>query len=221
MIEKYKIRTRRNGLILFIWSCFFFLSSQAQDSDFSVWSNAGIEHKVTKDLTLGGNMEFRTKEQFKEIDRWGAVINGSYRLLPALKLSAGYEFHYRNRNEKGWKARQRYHIGATGEVRWSPFKFSLRERFQHTWDKEKTDLHLRSQLKAAYAPHGRDVSPYAAIEFYNKLNDGFNLSRTRYQAGVEWQLSHRWEVEIYYLYQSESDRKKHILGLGGTYVFSR
>lgn len=216
MNEKNKIKTGRNSFILFIVSCFFLLSAQGQDSDFSVWSNAGVEHKVTKDLTLSGNMEFRTKEQFKEVDRWGAVINGSYRLLPTLKLSAGYEFHYRNRDEKGWKARQRYHIGATGETRWSQLKFSLRERFQHTWDKEKTDLHLRSQLKVAYVPHG-DISPYAAIEFYNKLNDGFDLSRTRYQAGVEWQLSFRWKMDIYYLYQLESNRKKHILGLGCTY----
>lgn len=219
MIEKKDITKTRNSLFLFIAGCFLFLPGKAQNSDFSVWSNMGIKHPMTKNFTLGGNIEFRTKEQFKEIDRWAAVINGSYRLSPALKLSAGYEFHYRNRNEKGWKARQRYHIGATEKIRCSLFKFSLRERFQHTWDKEKTDFHLRSQLKAAYVPRSGEVSPYAAVEFYNKLNDGFHLSRTRYQAGVEWQLSPQWEMEAYYLYQSESDRKKHISGLECTYSF--
>lgn len=209
----------KNRLLYFLAGCFFFLSVPAQDSDFSLWSKFQAEHKVTNNFTLGGGMEFRTKEQFKEIDRWGAVISGSYRLLPGLKLGAGYELHYRYRNAQGWKTRQRYNIGLTGEARLSPLKLSLRERFQHTWDKEKTDLHLRSQLKVAYAPSKGNVSPYAAVELYNKLNDGFDLSRTRYQAGAEWKISSQWKMDIYYLYQSESDRKKHILGLDCTYRF--
>lgn len=218
MIEKKYIK-RRNSFITFLAGCFFFLSGKAQDSDFSVWSNAGIEHKITNHFTLGGGMEFRTKEQFKEIDRWAVIINGSYRLLPMLKLDAGYELHYRYRNAQGWKTRQRYNFGLTGERRWAHLKFSLRERFQHTWERKKTDLDLRSQLKVAYAPPKGNISPYAAIELYNKLNDGFNLSRTRYRAGAQWEISSRWKMDIYYLYQSESDRKKHILGLECTYRF--
>lgn len=219
MNETKNIKNLRNNLVLLILGCFFFLPAKAQDSDFSLWSKLAAEHKVTKNLTLGGGMEFRTKKQFKEIDRWAAVINGSYRLLPALKLDAGYELHYRYRNAKGWKTRQRYFFGATGETRWSRMKFSLRERFQYTWDKEKTDLHLRSQVKVAYPLRKGKVSPYAAIELYNKLNDGFDLSRTRYQGGVNWQPSSRWKLDTYYLYQSESDKKKHIWGVEFTYSF--
>lgn len=219
MIKEKKTKRVRNSLIILVLSCFFFLPAKAQESDFSVWSKLEAKHKVTKDFTLGGGMEFRTKEQLKEIDRWAAVISGSYQLLPALKVDAGYEFHYRYRNAKGWKTRQRYRIGLTGETRWSSFKLSLRERFQHTWDKEKTDLHLRSQLKVAYAPRRWNVSPYAAIEVYNKLNDGFDLSRTRYRAGAAWDISSQWKMDLYYLYQSEDDRKKHILGVECTYSF--
>ncbi|WP_455664264.1 DUF2490 domain-containing protein [Phocaeicola sp.] len=219
MNEKKNINKVRDSLVLILLGCFFFLPSQAQDHDFSVWSSLNAEHKVSKNFTLNGGMEFRTKEQLKEIDRWAATINGSYRILPALKLGAGYELHYRYRNEKGWKIRQRYHVGVTGEARWSQLKFSLRERFQQTWEKEKTDFHLRSQLKVAYTPHKGNISPYAAIEFYNKLNDGFDLSRTRYRAGGEWQISSRWNMDLYYLYQSESDRKKHVMGIECAYSF--
>lgn len=218
MNKKTNIKKRRS-LVLSMLGCFFFLPSPAQDSDFSIWSKMGAKHKVTKDFTLSGNIEFRTKEQLKEIDRWAAVINGSYRLLPALKLDGGYELHYRYRNEKGWKIRQRYNVGVTGEVQCFQLKLSLRERYQHTWDQEKTDFHLRSQLKMAYVPHKGNISPYASIELYNKLNDEFDLSRTRYRAGAEWEFSSEWEMELYYLYQSESDRKKHILGIECTYSF--
>lgn len=218
MKERNRMK-RKNNLVLIVLGCLFFLPCQAQDSDFSIWSKVGAKHKVTKDFALGGNIEFRTKEQLKEIDRWAAVINGSYRLLPALKLDGGYELHYRYRNEKGWKIRQRYNVGVTGEVRHSWLKLSLRERYQHTWDQEKTEFHLRSLLKMAYAPRKGNISPYVSLELYNKLNDGFDLSRTRYQAGAEWEVSSQWEMELYYLYQSESDRKKHILGIECTYSF--
>lgn len=219
MIKEKNVKRVRTGFVFLVLSCIFFLPAQAQESDFSIWSKLEAEHKVTKELTVGGGMEFRTKEQLKEIDRWAAVINGSYRLLPVLKVDAGYEFHYRYRNAQGWKTRQRYRIGATGEARWASLKLSLRERFQHTWDKEKTEFHLRSQLKVAYAPNKGNIAPYAAIELYNKLNDGFDLSRTRYQGGAAWDISSQWEMNLYYMYQSEKNRKKHILGIECTYSF--
>lgn len=220
MIDSKDLKRTGSRLAALLAGCFFLLPGKAQDnSDFSLWSKLKAEHKVTKAFALTAGAEFRTKEQFKEVDRWAAIISGSYRLLPAVKVDAGYEFHYRYRNEKGWKTRHRYYLGGTGELRLSQIKLSLRERFQQTWDKDKTDYHLRSRLKAAYVPRRGSVSPYASIEIYNKLNDGFDLSRTRYRAGASWEMSSQWKLDLYYMYQSETDRKKHVMGVEFNYHF--
>lgn len=202
-------------LFLLILSGLPFLTVQAQDNDFAIWSTFGVKHKFTPELTLGGNLEFRTKDHLKETDRWGIALNGSYQLSRIFKAEAGYEFHYRNRNEQGWKIRQRYSFGLAASMKWANFRFSLRERFQQTWSQEKNELHLRSLLKVGYVPSKGMVSPYGSLEFYNSLKGDpfFDLSRIRYRGGAEWKLSRKWGMDTYFLYQWESGKNKYVLGL--------
>ena len=99
--------------------------AQAQDdTDFGVWSKMKVSHALDKRFSLESGLEFRTKEQFQEVDRWAGFVGASYKALPFLKLQAGYEYHYRYRNAKGWKSRQRYHLGATGELKLPSWKLS-------------------------------------------------------------------------------------------------
>ncbi|EJW93761.1 hypothetical protein, secreted [gut metagenome] len=209
------------GLLALLFLCSgATVPAQAQDdTDFGVWSKMKVSHSLDKRFSLEGGLEFRTKEQFQEVDRWAGFVGASYKALPFLKLQAGYEYHYRYRNAKGWKSRQRYHLGATGELKLPSWKLSLRERFQHTWEPSKDDFHLRSQVKAAYVPQNSRLSPYASLEIYNHLNDGFDLSRTRYRLGSTWKLSRAWQVDLYYMYQYETARKKHVFGIEGSYSF--
>lgn len=50
------------------------------------------------------------KDDLGKTDRWGLDVGGAYSVLPFLKVAAGYEIHYRNRGEAGWKFRHRYHL---------------------------------------------------------------------------------------------------------------
>lgn len=208
-------KKRARILSLLILSCLSLLTVQAQENDFAVWSTFGVKHKFTPALTVGGNLEFRTKDHLKETDRWGIALNGSYQLSRIFKAEAGYEFHYRNRDAQGWKIRQRYSFGLAASMKWTNFRFSLRERFQQTWSQEKNELHLRSLLKVGYVPSKGIVSPYGSLEFYNSLNGNpfFDLSRVRYRAGTEWKLSQKWGIDTYFLYQKEGSKNKYVLGL--------
>lgn len=205
----------RKALLLLLLSVLPLGYATAQENDFAIWSTWGVKHKFTPDLTLGGNIEFRTKDHLKETDRWGVALNASYQLSRVFKAEAGYEFHYRNRDEKGWQIRQRYSVGVAGTLQWQRFRLSLRERFQQTWNREVNELHLRSLLKVAYVPSRGIISPYGSLEFYNNLNESpfFDLSRVRYRAGTEWKLSKRWGIDTYLLYQWESNRNKYVLGV--------
>lgn len=100
-------------------------------------------------------------------------------------------------------------------------KIALRERFQQTFDRGDSKARLRSRLKLAYAPEKGIVSPYFSIEIYQSLDDApfWRADRMRYRPGVEIALAKRWALDIFYCYQYESPKGKHIAGVEIGYSF--
>ena len=138
-----------------------------------------------------------------------------------LKAEAGYEIHHRDRGNEGWKFRHRYRVGATGSVKWQHFNFSLRERFQQTFSNGNVESRLRSRLKAGYSPQRGIVSPYFSIELYQAIGDAafWDVARMRYRPGVEIDITDRWSLDVFYCYQYEPDKKKHIAGVECSFTF--
>ena len=93
--------------------------------------------------------------------------------------------------EAGWKFRYRYHADGTLSAKWMRMKFALRERFQHTWNREEKEFRLRSRLKISYDIRHCKAEPYASVEMYNGLGrgEGFGVARMRYRAGVTLNLT--------------------------------
>ena len=178
-------------IVLWVVSSF---SLRAQEKDFATWANAGFEYKLKPAFTVSGGLEWRTKDDLGKTDRWGLKVGGSYKLLPFLKLGAGYETHYRNR-------------GADG--------------FQHTFDGHRDEFRLRSRAKFAYDIPKCKLEPYASAEMYNGLNktEHFGVKRMRYRGGITLPLSERWEVDIFYCRQWEKDKRKDIVGVECVYSF--
>ncbi len=198
------------------------LMARAQDADYTTWLKMGVEYEVNPRLSISGGWEWRTKNDLHATDRMGWDVAAKYELLPFLKLGGGYEIHYRNRGEEGWKFRHRYHADGTLSTRWMRLKIALRERFQHTWDREETELRLRSRLKLAYDIRHCKIEPYASVEMYNGLQSGekFDIVRMRYRSGLTLPLfSDRWEADVFYCRQWEHDGKKNIFGIDCVYKF--
>lgn len=200
---------------------FTFSSLQAQEKDFATWANVGFDYKVKPAFVISGAMEWRTKDNLSATDRIGMNIGGQYTLLPFLKVGAGYEVHYRNRGEDGWKFRHRYRLDGTLSTRVRQLKFSLRERFQHTFDENSDVFHLRSRAMVAYDLSNSKLEPYVSIEMYNGLNRGadFEIQRMRYRGGISFPLSSRWEADVFYLRQWEKSKQKNVIGVECTYSF--
>lgn len=197
---------------------------RAQRPDFTTWLNVGAEYELKKSgFTLESGLEWRTKDHFRQTDRVGWNVDGSYQLLPWLKVGMGYELHLRNLDEEEWGFRHRYKLQATLSARvWSRLKVSLREKFQHTLDgDEENELRLRTRLKLAYDVPRSGLEPYVSVEMYNGLARGehFDVPRMRYRGGLEFPVIGRWEGELFYIYQDELDKSKHVLGVGCVYKF--
>ena len=139
---------------------------RAQRPDFTTWLNVGAEYELKKSgFTLESGLEWRTKDHFRQTDRVGWNVDGSYQLLPWLKVGMGYELHLRNLDEEEWGFRHRYKLQATLSARvWSRLKVSLREKFQHTLDgDEENELRLRTRLKLAYDVPRSGLEPYVSV----------------------------------------------------------
>lgn len=210
-----------------IGMCIFLLGTTtcsvcAQETDYTTWMKMGVEYGLNERLDLSAGLEWRTEDHLQATDRWGVDVATKYAVLSFLKLGAGYEVHYLNRGADGWKFRHRYHADGTLSARWLRLKFSLRERFQHTWSEVENELRLRSRFKLAYDIARCKVEPYASVEMYNSLHrgEGFDIVRMRYRAGLSVPLfSDSWEADVFYCRQWESKRQKNIFGADVVYKF--
>ena len=90
----------------------------AQRPDFTTWLNLGAEYELQHSgFTLESGLEWRTEDRFRQTDRVGWNVDGSYKLLPWLKVGMGYELHLRNLDEEEWGFRHRYKLQATLSTR--------------------------------------------------------------------------------------------------------
>lgn len=193
----------------------------AQSDDFAVRTKFKVNHKIDPRFSVFGDLEFRTEDHSRAVDRFGLAFGGDYNVYPFLKLSLGYETHYRNLGESEWKFRHRYHVGATASFQYQWLKVSLRERFQQTFDRGDSEMRLRSRLKLSYAPSKGIVSPYFSVEIYQSLGDTpfWRAARMRYRPGVEFELAKQWSLDTFYCYQYASGHGIHIAGIEVTYSF--
>lgn len=208
------------GIFLLLWG--LACAVHAQKADYTTWAKMGIEYGINDRLDLVSGLEWRTEDHLRATDRLGLDAGLKYALLSFLKLGGGYEIHYRNRGEDGWKFRHRYHADVTLSARWMRMKFALRERFQHTWDDVENELRLRSRFKLSYDIPRCKVEPYASVEMYNSLHrdEEFDVVRMRYRAGFTLPLfSKNWEADVFYCRQKEDDGRKNIFGVDCVYKF--
>ncbi len=133
-------------------------ATYAETNDGGLWLSAGAEKKIGKKTEVSIDADFRTRNDFKTVDRWSAGISGSYKLTKWLKADAGYTLLYYNRQEKltmhdnplsdeplynnwrpsYWSAAHRFNASLTGSVKFGNIGLSLRERWQYTSRPAKT-----------------------------------------------------------------------------------
>src|SRR5574344_364364 len=71
----------------------FYLSlavcSYSQNSNFGVWTTIGAEKKINKKLSLDADLEMRTRDNIKSVDRWSGTVDMSYNLYKFIKGERG------------------------------------------------------------------------------------------------------------------------------------
>ena len=121
--------------------------------------SAGADKKIDRKLSIGAEAAFRTRNDFRTVDRWSGSLSASYKFNKWLKADAAYTLLYGNNRESitynydtngvvtgynnwrpsYWNTRHRLNASLTADYKFSNnLHFSLRERWQYTYRPEKT-----------------------------------------------------------------------------------
>lgn len=133
---------------------------KAQSDEFGTWTNVSLDKKLSKQFSLGTELELRTDNNLKNIDRWSAGISVDYRLAKWLKTSAGYTYLYdyhpevytyqddgdlNKRTMTYFGSRHRLNASLTASKDFGKLNVSLRERWQYTYRPEQENKRMDYQ----------------------------------------------------------------------------
>lgn len=134
---------RQKIILTLILTLPFTLTSHAQ----AVWTSAGIDFKIYKQLSGYVEAEYRTHNKLQSTERWAGAIGLDYKPIKYLKTTIGYNYIHDHSLEettkKGnivppyWLPKHRANVSVTGMYEWKGLKVSLRERYQYTFNNEK------------------------------------------------------------------------------------
>lgn len=147
-------RSKRKQLAaLLLLVCAALAPLQLLADDTGLILSAGASKKIKKGLNVDVEAEFRSRNDFRTADRVSVGAGISYKLLPWLKASGGYDLLIDNNHEKltfqdngvdynnwrpsYWGVRHRFNVTLTGSYKVNRVEFSLRERWQYTYRPSK------------------------------------------------------------------------------------
>lgn len=145
-------RCKRKRLILLLLLFTALMPTGLQADDSGLILSAEASRKIRKGLNVSIEAEFRSRNDFRTAERVSLGASVSYKLLPWLKASGGYnllfdnnreeityndEMSYNNWRPSYWGVRHRFNVSLTASYKVRRVEFSLRERWQYTYRPEK------------------------------------------------------------------------------------
>jgi hypothetical protein len=144
-------------------------AARAQDG-FGLWTSAELSKKVSRGFKLSVEGDFRMDDNLKTVDRWDLGVGADVRLLSFLRFGAeyiylrnynpattkiksvadyddGYYVLNRNSYASSWSHRHRFCMDLTASVTKSRFTFSLRERYQYTYEGSRSVARTKDALR--------------------------------------------------------------------------
>ena len=215
-------------------------SSWAQGDDFGTILSVEADKKINKKFTVGLEAEMRTRDDVKTVDRWSGGIQAAYKVLPWLKVSAGYTLLYDNNErisyyEEGdgkvnkgivsagdpkkcaqyWGVRHRFNVSLTGSQKIGGLTLSLRERWQYTYRPEYTVSQRWSFYDEDYDGEEHTYRGKGKNVLRSKLEAEYKISGFPVTPYASVELFNAWNLEKV-RYTAGGDykiNKKHVVGM--------
>ena len=204
------------GLILMAVALMLGARPVCAQSEGGLILSAGAEKKVNKQLSVGVEADFRTRNDFKTVDRWSGSLGADYKLAKWLKADVGYTLLNSNFREKVteytsskgndklkwrpsyWGLRHRLHASLTANHKvWGDLRLSLRERWQYTYRPEKSverwkldSSDYTMELDDDYARDGKGKN-----QLRSRLQLSWDKKRALLTPFASAEFYHSWAIE--------------------------
>ncbi len=143
--------------------------SQGSKDDFGVWMAVGLQKQLPRNLTVGVDGEWRTRDNSKKVDRLSIGFNVNYKVNKYLRLGVAYSFldsfkdggvKVKYRDEEGlvinnikythdyWRPQHRVYVDISPTIKvLGMLRLTLRERYQYSHVKGVTVARDKYDLK--------------------------------------------------------------------------
>ncbi len=213
----------------------------------SIWTEADIRKSIGKQWGMTAGIEYRTTDRLSATDRVSFGLSGDYKhQYFKIDVGYNFIIAYAQKSvtKRGniipayHTYRHRAFASVSSKLNVGDFELSLRERYVFThregkwvpkysadgtkpkdneWIASKNKHILRSRLQGEYKIKKSDFHPYASVEFYDNLSDGFALEKVRYTLGSEYRINRHNRVELYYRFiqgTAVGEDNLNVIGIG-------
>lgn len=193
-----------------------------EEIESGIWTYVEVDKRIGKKLDLATELELRTLDMGKDIDRVSISADVNYRLIKPLKVGVGYSFIYKNDFKyDDFQPRNRFYAHLNGRHKFGNLTVSLRERIQLTTKDESDrieykkdgvtvkgidtyrvnpDISWKNRLKLTYNIKKFPITPSASFETYYLMNDpdlGGYFSDFKSTVSFDYKINKRNSFEIF------------------------
>jgi hypothetical protein len=209
------------------------VASYAQREDAALWMSMSADKNINKKTAWHLTTQTRINDNFRRYDYSYIDFGIDRKLSKRWNGQIAYVLNAKNDLAYGMLFRHQFYANATYGKNFGDFKISDRHQVQTQIEDlnfEETggfpDLFYRNKLSVKWRGP-ENFTPYLSSEVYFRINHPRahenTLYRIRYFAGVEWEISKRKSLDIYYLHQRQSTRTGiaiiHVIGLRYNFSF--
>lgn len=218
-------------LPLFIVLIFAFGNLRAQVNDAGLWTSYSLEKKLSQAWSASFSQELRLNENMSEAGTFFSDAGVTYKFNKRVKLSFNYRYSDKRNMDDSYSQRHRFYVDVTMREKLKPFIFTGRIRFQQQFEDIFTSenglvpqRYIRPKLTCKL-DLDKAFAPFISAEYFNPMtcDRTFYLDKSRYMAGIDYQISSSGTLELFYLIQSELNQKNpltdYVVGLGYSLEF--
>ncbi len=226
-------------IFLFLEFGFVSFSCAQSGDDAQFWMYFKLEKKVYKNLSIALSQQTRITQNFSTLSYGFIDVGPRYKLNKYFHFGASYvygindDFYRKNYSRKMLSNRHQYYGYVSIHYSYRRWEIINRCMIQgqvkdiYTSDNGFIpDYYYRNKTTVEYEIT-KKIIPYFSTDIYYLINDnsqyGNQVNRVRYYLGVNYRLSKRSNIDLYYLIQKAYNSKfyeiEYVVGLNYNYKF--
>ena len=179
----------------------------AHADDLGMWLGATIEKKLSKQMSVAVDGEWRLRDNISATDRFSVGVEADYKIMPWLKADAGYKYLHsrqpRALSNSGnyiyntyWYPRHRIFASLEGTWKLKRLKLSLRERWQYTYRPEFVRHRMNiNELSSGYGTVSDNAKEGKAQNYLrSRLSAEYNIRKCPLSPFASVEMFNGWSI---------------------------